>query len=217
MPLNDPSAPSTQRQPRPQLLIAGKLVPGLVEASVTQVSHHQADRWSAEVAWYARDADGKPADVSWMDWQPATNGQELAAEIRVDPGDGTGIVSLLIGRVDHIEADPITGTIHLEGRDRTADLIETKTFTTYKNQTASEIATTIATEHGLTPVVTATKTPAGRYYQADHDKVTLGQFSRATTEWDLLCELAEFEGFDVFVQGTELQQGVLAGRTGPEQ
>ena len=43
----------------------------------------------------------------------------------------------------------------------------------------------------MTPVVTATTTPAGRYYQADHDKVTGGQFSRATTEWDLLCELAE--------------------------
>lgn len=149
-------------------------------------------------------ADGKPADRSWIDWQPAIKGQELAAEIRVSLVGGTGEVSLLIGRVDHIEANPITGAIHLEGRDRTADLIETKTFTSYKNQMASGIATAIAAEHGLTPVVTATTTPAGRYYNVDHDKLSLGQFSKATTEWDLLTELAEFEGFDVFVQGTEL-------------
>ena len=46
--------------------------------------------------------------------------------------------------------------------------------------------------------------PVGRYYQSEHDRVTLDQFSHATTEWDLLVFLAQQEGFDVFVQGTSL-------------
>jgi hypothetical protein len=44
----------------------------------------------------------------------------------------------------------------------------------------------------------------GRYYQSEHDRITLDQFSRATTEWDLLAFLARHEGFDVFVQGQAL-------------
>ena len=53
-------------------------------------------------------------------------------------------------------------------------------------------------------MVTATTTPAGRYYQDQHDRITLDQFSRAMTEWDLLVWLAGQEGFQVFVRGTSL-------------
>ena len=49
-----------------------------------------------------------------------------------------------------------------------------------------------------------TSTPVGRYYQSEHDQVTLDQFSRATTEWDLLVFLAQHEGFDVWVAGNAL-------------
>ena len=62
----------------------------------------------------------------------------------------------------------------------------------------------IAARHGLTSAVTATTTLAGRYYGAEHDRITLGQFSRAMSEWDLLTYLASHEGFDVFVQGATL-------------
>ena len=52
--------------------------------------------------------------------------------------------------------------------------------------------------------MSATTTPVGRYYQSEHDRTTLNQFSRTTTEWDLLVFLARHEGFDVFVQGQAL-------------
>jgi hypothetical protein len=52
--------------------------------------------------------------------------------------------------------------------------------------------------------VSPTTTPVGRYYQGEHDRTTLNQFSRATTEWDLLAFLAQQEGFDLFVQGQAL-------------
>ena len=45
------------------------------------------------------------------------------------------------------------------------------------------------------------RTLAGRYYSDEHDRITLGQFARATTEWDLLTFLAAREGFEVFVAG----------------
>ena len=117
---------------------------------------------------------------------------------------GGGATSLLQGQADSIHIDPIQGTIDIDGRDLTARLLDARTQETFANQTASEIAQTLAARHALTPVVTATSTLAGRYYSAEHDRITLGQFSRATTEWDLLTFLASREGFEVFVAGQSL-------------
>ena len=95
-------------------------------------------------------------------------------------------------------------TVEIDGRDLTARLLDARTQETFSNQTASQIAETLAARHGLTPNVTATQTLAGRYYAADHDRLTLGQFSRATTEWDLLTFLAAREGFEAYVSGQTL-------------
>ncbi len=100
--------------------------------------------------------------------------------------------------------DPALGLVHLDGRDLTTSLIETRTQETFANRTASEIATLLAGRHSLTAQVVPTTTPVGRYYQDEHDRITLDQFSHATTEWDLLVFLARQESFDVFVQGQSL-------------
>jgi len=92
----------------------------------------------------------------------------------------------------------------LHGRDYAARLIEARTQETFANQTSSEIATTIAARHGLIADAQSTTTPVGRYWQLEHDRVTLDQFSRTTTEWDLLTTLAGHKGFDLWVTGTTL-------------
>jgi hypothetical protein len=96
------------------------------------------------------------------------------------------------------------GRLQIEGRDLSSRLIENKTQEAFVNQTSSQVATTLAQRRGLTPQVTATTTLVGRYYQQDHVRDSLNQFSRTTTEWDLLIYLAQREGFDVFVKGTTL-------------
>jgi phage protein D len=126
-----------------------------------------------------------------------TDSEELEVEILA--GDPTPTTSLIQGRVDDVEIDYDRREIRLAGRDRTADLIETKTTEKWPNRTSSEIATEIATRHGLTPVVTATRTRSGTYYEREHARLT-----DDTTEWNLLTYLAEMEGFDVYVKGREL-------------
>ena len=54
------------------------------------------------------------------------------------------------------------------------------------------------------PIVSKTTGTVGRYYQNEHDRLTLDQFSSSMTEWDLLVFLARQEGFDVFVEGQML-------------
>jgi phage protein D len=128
---------------------------------------------------------------------------DIALDVRISV-DASAPTSLILGKVDTVEIDALTGRLTLQGRDATAALIEARTQEAFANRTSSEIAALLAGRHGLTPDVAATTTPVGRYWQLEHDRITLDQFSRATTEWDLLVGLAAREEFDVWVSGATL-------------
>lgn len=185
--------PSSVRSPRLRVLANGTPAAGVIEAQVFANNHYAADRFSLSVALGA-----DPGALAFWSGTP-----DILLDVQMSL-DGLGYTSLVQGTVDVVDIDPIQGLLRVEGRDLTATLIETRTQETFANRTASEIAEILAGRHNLTPAVTATSTPVGRYYQNEHDRITLGQFSRATTEWDLLVFLAQQEGFDVFVSGTTL-------------
>ncbi len=181
--------------PRLRLLANGQEIAGPVEAEVLSNNHYAADRFSAVIAAGADPFIG----VGFWAAEP-----DIILEVQFSIDAGESFVSLIQGAIDNVAIDPANGLVHLDGRDLTAALIEARTQETFANRTASEIATLLAARHNLSASVTATSTPVGRYYQNEHDSITLDQFSRATTEWDLLVFLARQEGFDVFVEGTAL-------------
>ena len=185
----------TTRHPRLEILANGTALAGAIEAEVTSNNHYAADRFRARLA-----LDADPGAIAF--WSTAG---EIILDIRF--GLDGGAISAIQGAVDRVEIDPIQRVLRLDGRDLTARLIEARTHESFVNRTASEIAELLAARHELSTDVTATKTPVGRYYQNEHDRITLGQFSRAMSEWDLLTWLARQEGFDVFVRGTSLHFG----------
>ncbi len=196
--LNDADAPPSVRTPLLRVLNGGQPVPGAISASIESANHYQADTFTTTFALYADPAYG----ASWWGTQvPLLLDVQVALALPNEPISWT---SLIIGEVDHVSIHPATGLVDVSGRDLTARLIEAKTQETFKNQTSSQIATTLAGRHALTPVVTATKTLVGRYYEVDHDHTTNNEFGRTTTEWDLLTYLAHIEDFDCFVHGTSL-------------
>ena len=166
-----------------------------MEAEVVSNNHYAADQFSASVAL----GIDQWADISFWGGEP-----DILLKVQFSLDGGASFTSLVQGAVDSIMIDPTLGMVHLEGRDLTASLIETRTQETFSNRTASEIASLLAGRHNLAQQVFATTTPVGRYYQDEHDRITLNQFSHSTTEWDLLIFLARQEGFDVFVQGQTL-------------
>lgn len=182
------------RSPKILALVNGSPIPGVIRAEVSSNSHYAADCFNISVAVDPLSSTVEPA---WM-----VSGS-LTVELRFSL-DGVSFTSLIQGQVDSIAVDPIRHTIRLDGRDFSASLIEARTQETFSNQTASEIATILASRHGLSGAITPTTTPVGRYYHDQHDRITLNQFTRATTEWDLLVFLARHEGFNVFVNGTTL-------------
>ena len=182
------------RTPRVRVLVNQEPVSGCIDAQIISNNHYACDRFFLTLALDTDPAMGVPFWASE---------QDIQVEIQLSL-DGRAFVPFLVGQIDLATIDPVARTVHLEGRDLAAALIEARTQETFSNRTSSEIATILASRHGLTAVVTPTTTPVGRYYQDEHDRITLNQFSRATTEWDLLTFLASEEGFDVFVQGTNL-------------
>lgn len=106
---------------------------------------------------------------------------------------------LITGRADNNPDSIVKNTITLSGRDFTSLLIDDKTTMKWPEKTSSEIATMIAQEVGLTPVVTKTTRKAGLFYKHDHARMQI-----ETSKWDLLTWLAAAEKFSVFVQGNKL-------------
>ena len=187
--------PSSSQLRAPLLLVLanGAPVSGALSAHITTTGHHGCDSFEVKLASSADSAQGLAF------WAAATN-----VLIDVQASLGAGFTSLIQGYVDSVTLDPLRGVVDLSGRDRSAALIEASTRETFANQTASDIATLLASRHGLAPQVQQTTTPVGRYWQLEHDRVTLNQMSRATTEWDLLVGLAEREGLDLWVSGATL-------------
>jgi phage protein D len=172
----------------------GTLIPGLIEIEVIRNSHFSADTFCAS---FALDAAPPRGETFWASELDIT----IQAQFSLD---SVSFVTLFTGVVDSIAINATKRLIRVTGRDLSAQLIEARTQETFSNRTASEIASLLANRHGLSPNVVETTTPVGRYYQDEHDRVTLGQYSRSTTEWDLLVFLALQEGFDVSVTGVTL-------------
>ncbi len=191
----------TVRAPRLRLLVGGVVVQGVTEAFVATNNHYAADRFTLSLAL---GADPVATAAFWSEQSYFLIDLQAGFAPATAPLGATAWVSLIQGAVDTVRIDALRQTVFLQGRDLTAVFIESRIQQSFANQTASDIATTLAANHNLQAVVTPTTTPVGRYYNSEHDRITLDQFSRATTEWNLLVWLAEREGFDVFVQGTTL-------------
>ncbi len=187
----DPLASGRVRTPRLNVIVNGLPLVNAIEASVSSNAFFGCDRFRVRAA-LTGDA---------FVWAAAT---DLFVDVQMALSPLGPFVSMVQGNADLVSIDPISGTLLIEGRDLSADLIEARTQETFANRTSSEIATILAERHGLVANVEATTAPVGRYWELEHDSLTLNAAGRATTEWDLLISLAKREGFDLWVSGTTL-------------
>ena len=180
---------SSVRQLSITVLADGAPLPNLLDADILANAHFAAARFRLRLA---------------IDPATATALLQPGAILDIQLSIGGGSISLLQGEADILRCDVLNRTVEIEGRDLTARLLDARTQETFSNQTASEIAHTLADRHALAANITPTATLAGRYYSAEHDRLSLGQFARTTTEWDLLTFLAAREGFETYVFGQTL-------------
>jgi phage protein D len=185
------------RQPRGAVKVNGELIAGWVEFELDNNTFYAADTFRCKFAGALLPTD---RNAIWFSQQ-----QDMFVELFIgfppDPANfsPSDLQSWIYGQVDHIEVDPVTNTIEVDGRDLTRVFIDKKTTQKWPNQTSSQIATALAQEHGLNSAVTATTTVVGKYYEIDHVNM-----AEERSEWDILNYLADLEGFKVWVRGQTL-------------
>jgi len=187
-------------QPRGIVQLNGIAIEGWTTFDVDSNNYFSADTF--RVVFVVKDLPAD-RDKAWFSEQTDMYVELFAGE----PDDTTAysaaeLKSWIYGQVDEISFDPVAGTIEVNGRDLTRVFIDAKTTEKWVNLTSSQIATKLATSHGLTPVVTATTTKAGKFYEIDHSNM-----ADSRSEWDVLCYLAGNEGFIVYVRGKSLYFG----------
>ena len=175
--------------------VDGRIIRGLLRASISSNNYYSSDSFSIGFA------AGQPPLEDIDAWLAMANGLITVSQQSADFVDTHEIIS---GRADSIEADPIFKTVSIDGRDLSASLIDSYAQQDFVNQTASEVVSSIAAQYNLLPQVTPTQGNVGRYFGDGYTRLSLGEFSRFRSNWDLIVELARSENFDVFVQGASL-------------
>ncbi|WGS53587.1 hypothetical protein LFL96_21250 [Paraburkholderia sp. D15] len=151
------------------------------------------------------------------DWPWWTQQTEIIVDVYVgfpkDPENYSSqdLTLLQTFRIDEIRINAATQGISLVGRDLTSLLTDQKIDVKFPNQTAAQIATTIAKQVGLTPNVQSTKDLIGHFFTLDH--VSL---HREKTMWTLLTYLAQHEGLQCFVLGRTLYFGAFGSALSSE-
>lgn len=205
-----PPLGGTARRPVAVVMLDGVELPLPISVKTVNVAHNAADTFEVEFPLGIL-----PADANWAAWggtAPPSEIEILYGLLDQATGKRGPLTSAVRGPVDTVEVDQPEGIIRLRGRDYSSALIDTQTFQNFTNQTASQIATKIAQNHGLTPQVTATTTPVGSKDEGTGDTTRV---TRRESEWDLLTTLARNEGFVVFVRGKTLYFQPDTDPTGP--
>ena len=130
--------------------------------SVSNNSYYEADTFRIT---YSVSALPSANDANWFSTQTEIFAQ-IFAGFPQDPANPTigELTNLIYGRVDDIAYNPRGTGNHLNRcRDLTAVFIDSRISSQYKNQTSSQIATLLASSHGLdnSSNITATKTLVG--------------------------------------------------------
>ncbi len=201
--LNTVPVVSEGRRPRAMVKIMGsdgntpQPVTGWIEWTCDNNAHYSADSF---MVVFAAQSLPQNMNLAWMLQQSYLNVEILAGfPTNPDQYDASELQSLIIGRTDTVNFDPVQNTIELTGRDYTSAFIDAKTTETWKNKSVTDVVTAIAARHSMTASVSSISTIVGEFSDIDHVRLT-----DERSEWDLLVWLAHETQCDVWVSGMTL-------------
>ena len=173
------------------MLVNGAPVTGIKSFTVTDNNFFTCSKWQATVG-----LNGTNQGYGAPFWALQTG---IEISLLASLTDGGALVPVIGGVVDKVEIDMASQNLTLAGRDYSAPLIDALTNEKFVNQKSSDVATMFAKRRGLTPQVTPTSIPIGRYLNSES-----GYVSEDISEFRLLAYLAQQEGFDFYTAGKNL-------------
>jgi len=183
---------SRLRHPISQVTIEHLELPFL-DWSVTTTGHFAADTFSVTVP-----IGRLPKEIG-LDFWAVTDRALVEIWVGFDDPDLPRPQSLILGMVDKVDFDMAGRTLRLSGRDLSARFMEAKSIAKFPDLFSSEIVQRMAERQGLSADVQRTTTKVGRFYEQN-----TARMGAERTEWSILSQLAEAEGFDLWVRNETL-------------
>lgn len=189
------------RRPRARVFINGSACQSCSAVEVVSASGPQAGSFRVSCSLV------ETSNMLGQDWVDAAE-----INVAIDFGfvyqggseDDVGWTRMITGVVDRLAVDPVMGSVHLDGRDYAARLLDLNVQDSYLNKTSSEIVSLLADQCGISCKTEQTDTLIGQYYQLEHSRNLFLSSSRHANAWDLVSELAQLESYDFWLNGTTL-------------
>jgi phage protein D len=183
------------RSPRLRAILNDNIVFAPFSAQITHPSAYSAAHYNLLVPL----GDGSPLPLAG--WS-SLDRVRIRIQATLNPSEP--FIDLIEGYCDTVQIHAVARFVILEGRDLSATLLDKKTPADFQNLTSSEIVSFLADQHGLTAITSDTTGFAGRQYGDNTNLITLAQYAKLTSDWDIVVALAHAQNYDLFVAGSSL-------------
>jgi hypothetical protein len=183
------------KAPRIQALVNGLAINSVIHADIVNSGSCKSSHFELTVS-----INDSATDNLWLNLPSG----RIAVSISVSADPDYDQTIMFEGLAENVAFDPINRVARIQGKDYSSVLVNTTFQNSFCNLTASEIAFYIAARHGFGENIELTTAMVVSYRGAGYNQMLLNDYSRFTSEWDLLVFLAKHEGFEMFVEGTTL-------------
>ncbi|NTF67979.1 phage late control D family protein [Rhizobium rhizogenes] len=177
----------TAREPRAYIIVGGTSL-NCVSVDVSLSKTHKSDTFHAEIPFGSLPAE---MDENWWSVQ-----NDISVQVQFQADAFAGPVQMFDGKVDQVGHDFTDRMLKIQGRDKSAALIDNKTTEKFNNQSADQIVKTIAGRRGISVDADTVPKKAGKLFQIDFAKVT-----HRLSEWTAINKIADESGMNAYMTG----------------
>lgn len=178
------------RTPRAFVVVNGTaMIPMSVDVSMSKT--HKSDTFHCEIPFGAL-----PPGMDEAFWSTANN---ISVQVQIETDAYSGPVQIFDGKVDQVQHEFDTRVLKVQGRDKTAALIDTTSTEKFTNQQPDQIVQTICGRHGITANTDSVSSKAGKIFQLDYAKLT-----QRESEWNVIQRLADRFGMTAYMTGGQV-------------
>jgi len=177
----------TFRQPRAFIIVNGETL-NCISVEVNMSKTHKSDTFHCEIPFGALPAS---MDAAWWSEQG-----DIAVQVQFQLDAISGAVQVFDGKVDKVGHNFDQRILSVQGRDKSADLIDNKSTEKFNNLSPDQIVKQIASRRGITVDADAVSSKGGKIFQIDYAKLT-----HRASEWTVITQLADLSGMVAYMTG----------------
>jgi len=178
------------RTPRAFVIANGApITPMSVEVQMSKT--HKSDTFHCEIPFGAL-----PPGMDEAFWSTAN---DISVQVQIQTDAFSGPTQVFDGKVDQVQHEFDTRVLKVQGRDKTAALIDKTSTEKFTNQQPDQIVQTICGRHGITANTDSVAKKAGKIFQIDYAKMT-----QRVSEWTVIQKLADLFGMTAYMTGGQV-------------